>query len=394
MIEVKIIDAIMGSGKTYNAIERMKKTKGKFVYVTPFLNEVERVISNVPNCFQPKIRTDYNDSTGEKETIYKRDDLLKKAAGGVNLVTTHSLFKTLHKGNYNFFEDYDLILDEVLDPIKVLDMKPDDIKIALKQGLVISNPQTGEVTYTGDDYQGNFYRQLKDYCATSNVIYLNERLLVWAFPPEIFKCFKSVNVLTYLFEGSLLAAYFKYYSIPYQVIKDSKQTERKKKEDISKLLTIYEGTANDVGNRKTAFSVNWLKNKSNRGELQVISKSAVNLIKRKFKTKSKDNAYTTFKKFKGKLKGKGYTNGFIAVNERATNKYSDKQTMIYFANRFIKPEKKEFFIDGNIKVDEGQWALGELIQWIWRGRIRRNQPMNLFIPSKRMRNLLKDWLNS
>ena len=393
MKEVKIIDAIMGSGKTYDAIERMKKHKGKFVYVTPFLKEVERVIRDVPNCFQPKIRADYNNGTGEKETIYKRGDLLQKADGGVNLVTTHSLFKTLHKGNYKFFEGYDLILDEVLDPIKVLDMKPDDIKIALKQGLVISNQETGEVTYTGDGYQGNFYRQLKDYCATSNVIYLNGRLLVWAFPPEIFRCFKSVTVMTYLFEGSLLAAYFKYYKIPYDPPKINRLKDKNIKDNINKLLTIYEGPANDVGNSKNAFSVNWLNNKSNK-ELHAISKSAVNLIKRNFKTKSVDNAFTTFKKFKGKLKGKGYTNGFIAVNERATNKYSDKKTMIYFANRYIKPEKKEFFIDGNIKVDEEQWALAELIQWIWRGCIRKNEPMNLFVPSKRMRNLLKDWLNS
>lgn len=106
------------------------------------------------------------------------------------------------------------------------------------------------------------------------------------------------------------------------------------------------------------------------------------------------NAYTTFKIFKDKLKGSGFTNGFIAVNERATNKYSDKQTMIYFANRYLDPNMIDFFRNGNVKVDEEQWALAELIQWIWRGCIRKDKPMNLFIPSKRMRNLLNDWLNS
>lgn len=393
MKNVEVIDAIMGSGKTCDAIKRMKKSNGKFLYVTPFLNEVERVINNVPNCFQPKIRTDCNDSSGEKELIYKRDDLLLKAKGGVNLATTHALFSTLHRDNYKFFEEYDLILDEVLTPIKVLDMKSDDVKLALNQGLVISNHETGEVTYTGDDYHGNFYKQLKTYCATSNVIYLNGRLLVWAFPPEIFNCFKSVTVLTYLFEGSLLAAYFKYYNIPYQVKKASKNGERDKKEIISNLLCIYEGPANEVGNSKSAFSVSWLSNKSNQ-ELEKISKSAVNLIKRNFKTSSSLNAYTTFKKFKFKLKGKGYTNGFIAVNERATNNFSDKQTMIYFANRYLDPNTVDFFRSGSVNVNEDQWALAELLQWIWRGCIRKDEPMNLFIPSKRMRTLLKDWINN
>lgn len=393
MKNVQVYDAIMGSGKTYDAIERMKKTKGKFVYVTPFLNEVERVIKNVPNCFQPKIRADYNNNTGVKETIYKRDDLLQKANGGINLVTTHSLFSTLHRDNYKFFKEYDLILDEVLTPIKVLDMKPDDIKIALSQGLVISNQQTGEVTYTGDGYQGDFYKQLKKYCATSNVIYLNGRLLVWAFPPEIFKCFKSVTVLTYLFEGSLLAAYFKYYNITYKINKESKRLEIEKKEKIAKLLTIYEGTANNIGNHRSAFCKRWLSNKSN-DELKSISVSVENLIKRKFKSNAEYNAYTTFKAFKSKLKGKRYTNGFIAVNERATNEYSYKQTMIYLANRYLDPNTIDFFRSGNVTVDEEQWALAELIQWVWRGRIRNDEPMNLFIPSRRMRNLLKEWLKS
>ena len=231
----------MGSGKTYDAIERMKKHKGKFVYVTPFLNEVERVIKQVPKAYQPIVTSNTNFVTGEKETNYKRDNLLNMANRGVNLVTTHSLFKTLHKDNYKFFEDYDLILDEVLDPIKVLNMKPDDIKLALNQGLVVADKTTGEVAYTGDGYQGNFYKQLKKYCATSNVIYLNGRLLVWAFPPEIFRNFKSVTVMTYLFEGSLLAAYFKYYKIPFKIKRASKQVEQAKKEKIKKLLNIYEG---------------------------------------------------------------------------------------------------------------------------------------------------------
>ena len=70
MTKVKIIDDIMGNGKTYDAIERMKKHKGKFVYVTPFLKEVERVISQVPKTYEPKISSSFNAITGEKETNY------------------------------------------------------------------------------------------------------------------------------------------------------------------------------------------------------------------------------------------------------------------------------------------------------------------------------------
>ena len=223
------------------------------------------------------------------------------------------------------------------------------------------------------------------------MIYVNDRLLVWAFPPEIFKNFKSVTVLTYLFEGSLLASYFNYYNIDYRLNTASAKQEQKKKDDIRKSLNIYKGPANNVGFKNNAFGVNWIENRTKK-ELDSISKTVENIVKRNFKTSSNVNGYTTFKKFKHKLSGKGYTRGFISVNERATNKYSDKETMIYLANRFLQPEVLDYFRSGNVTVDQDQWALAELIQWIWRGSIRTGKPMNLYIPSKRMRDFLEGWL--
>lgn len=392
MNNVKVIDAIMGSGKTYDAIERMKRSKGNFMYVTPFLDEVERIVKNVPGVRDPKITYEYDPIEEGYTTIYKRANLLRMANSKTNMATTHSLFQKLNRNDYVYFKDYDLILDEVLTPIQVIDMKPDDIKIAFNEGLLVENKMTGEVTYTGEEYNGRFYSKLKQYCDTANVIHVNDRLLVWAFPPEIFQNFKSVTVLTYLFEGSLLAAYFKYYDIPYTVKRISPSAERQKKMQIKKLLKIYDGAKNDVGNTRNAFSVNWLKNKS-KTDLRKIGVSAENLIKQKYKTSSVDNAYTTFKAYQSYLKAKGFSTGFLPVNERATNKFSNKKTMIYFANRFLDPNVMDFFRNGGIDVDHEQWALSELIQWVWRGTIRNGQQMNLFIPSKRMRQLLLDWLD-
>ena len=39
------------------------------------------------------------------------------------------------------------------------------------------------------------------------------------------------------------------------------------------------------------------------------------------------------------------------------------------------------------------FALSEMLQWIWRSRIRQGESINIYVPSKRMRNLLLDWLN-
>ncbi len=60
----------------------------------------------------------------------------------------------------------------------------------------------------------------------------------------------------------------------------------------------------------------------------------------------------------------------------------------------MNPYEKKFFTSKGVKVKENMYALSELIQWIWRSRIRDGQPINLYIPSKRMRTLLKDYLES
>ncbi len=382
----------MGSGKTHNAIEKMKKHSGNFIYVTPFLEEVSRIIKNVPSVIEPMVSYDYDQIEEEYNAVYKRDNLLRSVNKCQNLATTHSLFQKLHKSDYSFFRNYDLILDEVITPIKVMSIAPADIKIALDQGLIIVDEISGEVTYTGDEYDGKYYAELKKYCETANVVYVNDKLLVWVFPPEIFKSFKSVTVLTYLFEGSLLAAYFKFYNIKFKVNKASKKQELMAKAKIKTLLNVYNGNNNKIGNSNYAFSVNWLKNKSTK-ELKRISTRIKNLLCREFKTNSKETCFTTFKAFKSKLKGAGYSKGFIPVNERATNKYSHKKSMIYLANRFLNPNIKRFFEQGKIKVNEDQWALAELVQWVFRGCIREGKPMNLFIPSKRMRTLFLEWLN-
>ena len=59
----------------------------------------------------------------------------------------------------------------------------------------------------------------------------------------------------------------------------------------------------------------------------------------------------------------------------------------------MHPIEKAFFEDNNVNVDEDLLALSDLIQWIFRGSIRNNIPMKLYIPSVRMRKLLYKFLN-
>ncbi|MBA6153946.1 hypothetical protein [Gelidibacter maritimus] len=412
MKKVKVYDQIMGSGKTYDAIERMlqyQKEDKKYIYITPFLSEISRVQKAIgsDNVFVPldsseqgsgKYHCDYNlikengeiDLNAQKsfKPLNKRAQFLKLASDGKNIISTHSLFMSLKKCDFSFFSDYILILDEVVTPLQITKIGAVDINMLRNQELIIINDETNEVNFINDNYNDPGFTHVKKLCNNSTVFYMDKYFFVWVFPIEIFTEFKEVQILTYLFEGSLLRAYFKMYGIGFNIYKTESLENLL---NIRELLNIYQGSANSFS-RSNAFSKTWIENLSKEKQ-KSISDSTSNIFKRVFKTGSEQNAYTTFKSSKSKLAGKGYTKGFIPVNARASNEYSYKESMAYLANRYFDPQTINFFRERDVILNEDLWALSELIQWVWRGCIRRSKEMNLFIPSNRMRQLLVDWLD-
>lgn len=78
-----VVDSIMGSGKTSAMLNKVKSdADGSYIYVTPYLPEVERVIKDTGYRFKQP----YNTGAG------KLDSLHKLLAAGESVVTTHALF--------------------------------------------------------------------------------------------------------------------------------------------------------------------------------------------------------------------------------------------------------------------------------------------------------------
>ena len=46
----------------------------------------------------------------------------------------------------------------------------------------------------------------------------------------------------------------------------------------------------------------------------------------------------------------------------------------------------------DVELNEETYALNRMIQWLWRGCIRNDQEMYVYIPSRRMRHLFLKWL--
>ena len=103
--------------------------------------------------------------------------------------------------------------------------------------------------------------------------------------------------------------------------------------------------------------------------------------------------WTTYGEYKSKLKGKGYTNGFVAFNMRATNDYVKRRFLVYCVNVYLQPWMKNYLVQcGADEINQDMYALSILIQWIFRSAIRKGEEIWIYIPSARMRYLLKTWI--
>ena len=95
-----------------------------------------------------------------------------------------------------------------------------------------------------------------------------------------------------------------------------------------------------------------------------------------------------------KIKGKGYTKAFLTFNAKETNEYRDRNHLAYIANLFMNVNEKKFYQLHGIEVDEDIFALSIMVQWIWRSAIRDGEKIYIYIPSKRMRTILSNWMDN
>lgn len=87
--------------------------------------------------------------------------------------------------------------------------------------------------------------------------------------------------------------------------------------------------------------------------------------------------WTTYTEYRSKIKGNGYTKGFIGCNARAFNKFKHKTSVAYLVNRYVNPIIFGFFDERGIRIDQDLYALSEMLQWIWRSAIREDKEINV-----------------
>ena len=403
MSKITIIDSPMGSGKTTWAINNVLNNDltGNCIYITPFLSEVSRVVQETSN--HKRFIAPENKGEGKLAAINR---LLSK---GNDIVATHELFKHLNDESKRYVKDfhYTLLLDEVLDVIAPYNIKSGDLRLLLDgewifiddEGFVVWNHEKSDKDST--------FAEIKTLADGRNLICVNNTMLLWRYPPEIFYMFDEIYILTYLFEASILCAYFKYNNIQYdkksiKIKNDCNYPIKYELEDykpfdasvFSSLINIYEGSLNfNISKRQTSLSKQWFKNTEHNKDIKKLKNNIYNYLHNIQKAKSDTIMWTCFKSDTDKLKGSGYSSSYVPCNCRSTNDYHQKYNLVYAVNRYINPGVIQYFANKDIKFNNDLYALSEMIQWIWRSRIRTGNTINIYIPAIRMRLLLKRWLS-
>lgn len=405
LLLIKVCDSIMGSGKTMSTIAYLNEhSDQKFVYITPYLDEADRIRKGCPDLHfvepSKKIAQYHFKKTEHTAALIRQ---------GRNIATTHQAFK---RYTPEMLEDiksqqYTLIIDENVDILEAYDFNVDDLQIVVDAGYV--KEDNGIYSSTGKEYKGKVYRELLSMLKSRDLIMLDDEkrgaLYYWVLPPDLLSAFEDVFVLTYLFYGQSLHHLMKIYNLPYEYIGIKRVADGGFRfgsypgytpdyvNNLKNMLHIIEDDKiNSVGDGKTALSMNWYKTNSD-GVRQLSSNlyNYMNNVWRGPAFKDKKMWGTYAGEFE-RMKGKGYTKGFITFNTKATNDHRDKKYLVYIVNLFMSVPEKKFYKSHGIDVDEDMYALSIMVQWIWRSAIRDGEEVFLYIPSRRMRDILKDWI--
>lgn len=395
----------MGSGKTSYIIQMInERPDHKYIYITPYLDEVQRVKDSCINFEEPES----NQKTGE----LKLDSLNKLLAEGKNIVSTHALFKlttrqtieNLNKWNYT------LVIDEVMEVVSNDDFRKDDLPTIIAAKLAHIDEITGYLVWDMPKYDGA-YNKIKKLCQTRSVFVVNNIALVWVFPETIFRCFKDTYICTYMFDAQIQRYYFDMNSIAYEYysVRDTGNRHYElidyiAKDDTSHIkINIYTGKKNDIGTvaqgkDRSAYAYlcsSWY-DRATAAQLKRVKDNLVGYFKNDLQKSPSDvNLWTAFKKNQKDLQASPYTKGFLSCNARATNSYRHKTAIAYVINKFLNPYITKFFELHEIKIGKPQqlrYALSELLQFLFRSAIRDNKEISLYIPSVRMRHALQDYL--
>lgn len=370
----------------------------------------------------------------------KQESLRRLMLRGEHIISTHNLFLNMKLDTLDGAENYTLVIDEALDVFDRCTLLPEkEVKKLLRLSILTLQDDGITLNFDRERFGNSYvleegedavsdthYEELAVLCDNNQILLVNGCVMLWEFSSEILKKFKKVFILTYLFEGREMSVYLKKHGLEYVVERSGKGGK-----DIAHLVEIVEDDKlNAVGDNYFALSISKTKTgKRKRYEpirkgfasdelfnkamlkykryVESVDKSSENadktndLLRRnlhtvfstRWKAKANDRLFTCLAQNAPFISGKNYRKNWLAYSTRATNLYMDTHHVAFMINVFMQPYIKQVCDSTDYQVDEDLVALSHLIQFVFRSALRKGEPIKVYIPSSRMRDLFKDYLN-
>lgn len=404
---IKVCDAIMGAGKSQAAIDMMNTHPNKkYIFITPYLTEATRIKESCPDLHfaEPSDRI-------KKHHFSKTRHTYELIESGRNIATTHQAFLYYTKETIDLIkqQEYTLVIDETVSVLESIEAPIADIEILVETGYL--RKENDVYSWTGKEYNGRLAKDIMRVAKSRDLVGIEKsgslkyNMFYWILPYRLFTAFSDIYVLTYLLRGQPLAYFMDMYGLSYEYIGVEPYEHGYRfceypgtmppyvSELKSKIHMIENDKLNDVGDDNYALSISWFEN--NQSEVTKLKRNMSNYFNHRMAgIPAGQRMWGSHKSGQKSLQGKGYTKAYLAFNTRAVNEFRDKICLAYAINIFMNVGEKLFFQRAGIEVNEDAYALSIMIQWIWRSGIRDGEDIYLYLPSKRMRDILTRWLNS
>lgn len=417
--KLTILDACMGSGKsTYITNLINSKPNEKYIVVLPLLSECHRIAQTVSDDTKgqkPKVdglgvqinvhQDNPNASclihmnfkhpqTSKRKEGSKLHDLKRLLTSGNNIVCTHSLFNTITIDMLPLLNDYNLIIDEAIECFEEYDKIDLEALSSTEQTWFTIN-KDNTITF---NYQTLGKMNLKFIPESQEWITLSDsKRLLWSGAStvlkglncDVFNYTKTNMLCTYQYKGSLLDFYLNQNNKLDIEVKTL--TTNVLPSSYKSLITIVDDEdMNAIGDDDYALSVS----KTDAETLEVLSENLTSFFTKENNTavKPTNRLFTCFKDHKSSFENR-YLNQHLAFNTKATNEYSTATHVAFLVDLYLTPELANLNNGLSVKVDKDVYALNHMIQFIFRSAIRKGEQIKVYIPSKRMRTLLTNWLN-
>lgn len=395
---ITICDSIMGSGKTTAAIQYMNDHPDKkFIYITPYKSEADRIQAQ---CSSLNFRRPKHQVTQWSTELI---------ADGENIASTHEAFKLYTPEIKELVREkkYTLIIDESIDLMEELNFSVGDLNTCIRAGYV--KIEDDEIKLIDDSYSGDDanYRKFFSILRCRDLLRFKEGsdiLYYWLIPTDLMLAFDDVIIMTYMFENQELSALLKSNGVEYAYIgldKSDGVTRFKSggtyipeytRSLKDKVHVLDNDKMNSVGYDEYALSMNWFQKSENADKVQRLKNNVYNYFTNIVGVGSGQRMWSTYISAKSKLKGKGYSNSFVRFNARAENGYGDRTALVYALNVYMNVGRKLYLTSRGAEIDDDRYALSTMVQWIWRSAIRNGHDIYIYIPSRRMRTLLINWM--